>query len=499
MDTALVLASLTFQDKPIRCRIKSENLIRSFYAYPNSAGGGAAPQSYAANAAGGAPFYQQGYNAGYMGAGGYNPYQAYPNQWNQAYGSGQFNKQARGQTTRPDTKNGAAAPAAAAAPAGSPTSAGKKQRRQSNGAQTAPGNGQRGQSVKQGQGREQNNRGKGEGRNRRNNQPAAQPQPDLGLDNFPALGAPKNKVTLCNGGIVFDREKFAAIIAKLVEEGFEKPEGIPDNTMVIRSEPLKESQLLEPMPVMYPASPSPLLAAQPHHSSDMMPFLDLNSYGNPYLPPDNHMTPSLNSNKPSAADIVAAAEREAKKQEKAKAAAAASNPKKPAPVAAKPAAKAAPKYAQKGEKKGGEREKGKKGSGKGGRKSERREGGRGEKREKSSSKQQPKYAQKPAAKASKKAPEVEVDIIQVSTAPKPAPQSPAGKLSYAEMARKAAQVKAEAAAKKKAEAAALEAGGNNHSDKSAKKAEPATKAEAESAAPKEVDDKPSFAQMAGSK
>ena len=34
---------------------------------------------------------------------------------------------------------------------------------------------------------------------------------------------------------------------------------------------------------MYPASPSPLLAAQPHHSSDMLPFLDLNM---PFLPPD---------------------------------------------------------------------------------------------------------------------------------------------------------------------------------------------------------------------
>jgi len=74
----------------------------------------------------------------------------------------------------------------------------------------------------------------------------------------------------------YTREQMAEIVKRFSKEGFSKPKTFAKSgtSPVIADKPASDSQLLEPMPVMYPASPSPLFAAQPHHSS-MPPFLDL--------------------------------------------------------------------------------------------------------------------------------------------------------------------------------------------------------------------------------
>lgn len=84
----------------------------------------------------------------------------------------------------------------------------------------------------------------------------------------------------------YTRERMAELVKKLAHKGFVKPAGIPENPAVIADKPADDSQLMEPMPVMYPASPSPIFAARVHHSSEVVPFLDLNTTMGPYLPPD---------------------------------------------------------------------------------------------------------------------------------------------------------------------------------------------------------------------
>jgi len=294
--------------------------------------------------------------------------------------------------------------------------------------------------------------------------------------------------------VKFDREDFAQVIAALIKKGYEKPETMTDNSNVIRSEPLTESQLLEPMPVMYPASPSPLLAAQPHHSSAMMPFLDLNSYGNPYLPPDNPKTSAADivktpasPAKPSAAAIVAAAEREAASK---------AAEKKKADAQKKAAPKKSPKYAQKDKKEGGRDRK------KGGDKKDSRR--RGDKR--GGDKGKPKYAQKPNKGASssrdkgeKKAEAAQDTVVAPQQEVQPPPSVPAGKLSYAEMARRKAAAE-KAAAAKKAGAEKKEA---KKEDKKEKAAAPApapkvtekAKGDGEKASTEKKEEKISFAKM----
>lgn len=80
----------------------------------------------------------------------------------------------------------------------------------------------------------------------------------------------------------YNREQMAEIVRKYTKEGFTKPRNLSrvGVSPVIADKAAADSQLLEPMPVMYPASPSPLFAAQPHHSS-MPPFLDLGVPSNP--------------------------------------------------------------------------------------------------------------------------------------------------------------------------------------------------------------------------
>jgi len=74
----------------------------------------------------------------------------------------------------------------------------------------------------------------------------------------------------------YTKQQMAEIVRKFCQEGFSKPKNLSKGgtSPVIADKPVTDSQLLEPMPVMYPSSPSPLFAAQPHHSS-IPPFLDI--------------------------------------------------------------------------------------------------------------------------------------------------------------------------------------------------------------------------------
>lgn len=206
----------------------------------------------------------------------------------------------------------------------------------------------------------------------------------------------------------------ASAIAALIKKGVKKPEGMLDDfSIILLKEPLADSQLLEPMPVIYPASPSPLLAAQTVHSSQV-PFLDLNSYGNPYLPPDKAMSFSA------AAELPAQA-------------AATSNSSSKSSTTTTSKAKAAPA--------GGERKKSS-------RKSTQKNGGKapageanGNRRNRGSNK----YATKPTKPAAAAAAPTKAAPAQ--SGGEKAPLSPS-KMSYAEMARKAAEKRAAETASK---------------------------------------------------
>jgi len=76
----------------------------------------------------------------------------------------------------------------------------------------------------------------------------------------------------------YTKQQMAEIVRKFCQEGYSKPKNLVKSgtSPVIADKPVLDSQLLEPMPVMYPSSPSPLFAAQAHHSS-IPPFLDIAS------------------------------------------------------------------------------------------------------------------------------------------------------------------------------------------------------------------------------
>lgn len=496
-ETALILSGLMFQGNPIRFGMKSstpsvsqENSrpVTGQAEYPN-------------------PYYQL-----YMGP-AYNPYAQAPynTQFYNSSTGNSFSKGGRGGRSAPAVRGstGTGTPPVAAAlpgpgtpPGPSPlngsvppsTGSPKKPVRK----ETKPGKsgtGGTGQSQTQAsregtyERREKDAKRKG-GR--------TQPQPDLSLDNFPALGAGGAKAP--EGKVRFDRDLFAAVVANLIRVGYSKPSSIEacwkmPETAVLREFPLKDCQLLQPMPVMYPASPSPLLAAQPHHSSEVMSFLDLNSYGNPYFPPDlpqeDHTqiaghpcqeqsavstavapaaaapaaaapvpsapVPSNPPPKMSAAAVVAAAEREsANRAEQEKKASASKVPSsKTLPKEDKKNVKQdKPERADRFEK--GERSERKKRDGSrkdGPREGPRGDGSRGEgpregresrEKEKSDKHGKPRYAQKPGAekKADTKVDTTKSeDVSAGSRTGSTVIPSPAGSFSYAEMARRAAQDK----------------------------------------------------------
>jgi len=217
-DAMLAVMGTTFQGKPLRCGVKSEHVVRA-YAPINRV----SPSSMGSA-------YSQEFAPGYQP---FNPYLVGPyNHWQQQpnpYGDPNFDPNSRkGRTNQPRTGK----------PKEKPFGAKTKRK------------GKEGETPRKGEVQELK----------------------LGLDNFPALPTPakqQHKV------LKYDREIMAAIAKHVSATPYPCPMPAGDNSAVLSSKPLTESQLLEPMPVIYPASPSPLLAAQPHHSSQL-PVLDLN-------------------------------------------------------------------------------------------------------------------------------------------------------------------------------------------------------------------------------
>lgn len=79
--------------------------------------------------------------------------------------------------------------------------------------------------------------------------------------------------------IIYNKKEMSAVIAGCIKKGQEqKPPKIPANSGVARRQPLQSILINEPFPIIYPASPSPELAAQSVRSSDVVPFLALDDY-----------------------------------------------------------------------------------------------------------------------------------------------------------------------------------------------------------------------------
>jgi len=229
VSTAMYLADKTFQGKPIRCRVKSENLLRGFFFHQG-------PPKEALNSQG----YRGPVNGGFYNVPvGYSPYPAYPVPFNESLQNHTF------LTPQP---------------------------------QEFRGRGRRGRKGGYG-----SRRKKGQHRKQREAfQKGARsvPPPQLGPEHFPALPTQKKvQVGYSKPFRKYTREHLAEIVEELSRKEITRPECFPSKQecVVLRSSPNLTCQLLEPFPVMYPASPSPLLAAQPHHSS-MPPFLDLATY-----------------------------------------------------------------------------------------------------------------------------------------------------------------------------------------------------------------------------
>lgn len=301
METALYLSNKTFQGDPVRCRIKPATMVRGYF-YPAAQNGthmmtqqwagdammAQSPGYYPTNMGYSHQYAPYPYNQNVMMQGAYTggPSQM-QQQWQQPYTQhspsnahhpNQGNER-RPRGTRPDRQN----------------SGGQRDKKD------RP-DGDRGNRTNQTKGKGRNGeRDQRFGRNKgeRGSQQtifSAQPAPILpGPGDFPALPTPTRATRQSSNGndpnndthelMRYTREEMAAIVES-VGANFPKPNPDVHTSSVNRTVPITETQILEPMPVMYPASPSPLLAAQTHHSSEM-PMLDLNSYGNPYLPPDN--------------------------------------------------------------------------------------------------------------------------------------------------------------------------------------------------------------------
>lgn len=214
-DAMLAVMGASFQGNPLRCGVKSEHIVRAY-----------TPLSRVPNV-GPVPFPGE-YGPGYQP---FNPYLVGPyNHWQQnPYGDPNFDpnsRKGRNQARTGKSKD---------------KGFGTKAKRKGKDGQEVPRKGEV-QELK------------------------------LGLDNFPALPTP---VKHQHKAVKYDRETMAAIAKHVSATEYPCPMPAGDNSAVLSAKPLTESQLLEPMPVIYPASPSPLLAAQPHHSSQL-PVLDLN-------------------------------------------------------------------------------------------------------------------------------------------------------------------------------------------------------------------------------
>lgn len=219
-DAMLAVMGATFQGNRLRCGVKSEHVVRAY-----------APINRVPPSAMGPVPYPQEYAPGYQP---FNPYLVGPyNHWQQQqnpYGDPNFDPSRKGRTNQPRTG---------------------KSKDKTFGANKTKRKGKDGQETPR----------KGEVQELK-----------LGLDNFPALPTP---VKQQHKAVKYDREMMAAIAKHVSTTEYPCPMPAGDNSAVLSAKPLTESQLLEPMPVIYPASPSPMLAAQPHHSSQL-PVLDLN-------------------------------------------------------------------------------------------------------------------------------------------------------------------------------------------------------------------------------
>jgi len=249
-DTAMKLLGKQFQGKPIRARVKSENLLRGMLANATNN----APSKASTD---GAPNQWQSPNGYYGNApmyGGWNPaypvmYQPYPNAVNMPHMNGAAPKGKRSGSSNGERRKGGA-PAKEQFPNSSAAAAAAAEKK----------------------------------RNRKNNRKGKKgpnsSQPQLGPEHFPAL---PNAVVGQDSGYTgsfrkFSREQMATIINKTVGGEHVTIETLPirEQCVGIAEKPLTKSQLMEPFPIMYPASPSPMISPTPKIDPFRMPELDLN-------------------------------------------------------------------------------------------------------------------------------------------------------------------------------------------------------------------------------
>lgn len=222
MAAAENLISKKFKGQPIRFRVKSETLVRGFHFY------GTGPQEI------GASSNRYGTDDGsYRGPDDFAYYNQYMYPGNIAYNP---------------TMAGIQGPQGRGAPSGGRKVKGKKKK----------------QAVRKRKGDE--------------------PEPKLGPEDFPELpGSSKatSHVGYSGSFVSYTREELARIVEALPAKDMEKPPFDTTNNPILAETPDKRCQLFDPIPVFYPASPSPELAAQPIHSSQLaaMPFLDLDMGG----------------------------------------------------------------------------------------------------------------------------------------------------------------------------------------------------------------------------
>lgn len=214
-DAAVAMFDRTFKGKSIRCRIKSAHVQRSFFTETYSQ-----PVSAVWR-----PGSQQVYGGGYYVAPGY----------------------VFGQSQAADENNGKGA------------RGNRKQKPGRKGAMMKNGRSEKGKKA----------RGKKE--------KGKAAEPSFGPGDFPTLpGQEGQEAPDAEAG--FTRESMAAIIEDLIKAGGNvRPESIPapSDSHFTRDSPLYRTQLNDPFPVIYPASPSPNLAAQAHRSSEIIPFISL--------------------------------------------------------------------------------------------------------------------------------------------------------------------------------------------------------------------------------
>jgi hypothetical protein len=253
VDTAMQLVGKTFQGKPIHCRVKSENLLRGYFFHPgqhkdaspsrfrdgppvNSNGFLNVPFGYV-------PYPDQSYMIPYSQPWQNNVYPPVdPSQPQQDY--------SRGRGRRTDTS----------------------QPRKGHGPpfQTGP---------RRKKGYRKQRAGSGDPSTKG---ATRQLEPQLGPEHFPALPTTKKPPTTAGYTKPFrkySREQMSEIASEMGRKGIPRPETYPSpqDCLVVRSSANTACQLMEPFPVIYPASPSPFLAAQPHHSSELPPFFDLDT------------------------------------------------------------------------------------------------------------------------------------------------------------------------------------------------------------------------------